>query len=162
MGITGQSTDTDSPYSTRLFVSRLKGADPKEGYEPKPHDLFLRFLAAMRSSSAPPQSSKSGGGAAQHVGNPFWSDRAQLDYVVRQSRPQGLPEQSPETDDLQPLDTTHLGQCVGKGRGQSSAKPVVFTIPPARVLVWNALMMERFFMGSEQKEGFQRSRVNSM
>ena len=76
--------------------------------------------------------SRTSDGDMQKGGNPFWSERAQLDYVVRQSRPQGLPEQSPGTDDLQPLDTTHLGQCVGKGRGQSSAKPVVFTTPPSK------------------------------
>ena len=57
----------------------------------------------------------------------------QLDLAVRARRPQGLPERSPESEGRPIRDEAQqAGQCVGKGRGQASARPC-FVTPPSKV-----------------------------
>eukprot|EP00435_Cladocopium_sp_Y103_P065948 s1206_g28.t1 len=88
----------------------------------------------MRSSSAPPSrplTSGEGGEILQAGGNPFWSEKAKMDHLLKAARPSGLPEQSPGSEGLPISDAAHLGQCVGKGRG-SSSKPM-FVTPPSKV-----------------------------
>eukprot|EP00435_Cladocopium_sp_Y103_P062429 s316_g24.t1 len=105
-----------------------------KGYEPKlPHrsTCVTPGCCAMRSSSAPPKSSDAAGVGVVQDGNPFWSEKAKMDYLLRTSRPQGLPEQSPGSEDCPPvMDAAYLGQCVGKGRGQSSTRQM-FVTPPS-------------------------------
>eukprot|EP00435_Cladocopium_sp_Y103_P053777 s587_g17.t1 len=81
-----------------------------------------------RANSEPPKSS------GDVVVNPFWSQRAQQDAVLRASRPLGLPEQSPALS-AEPLhDDRDAGLCIGKGRGGGLAfgKPNSFETPPSK------------------------------
>ena len=87
----------------------------------------------MRASSEPPVN-KGPTSSNGLVGNPWYSEKAQMESILRASRPQGLPEQSPDPE-REPLrdEGLHAGLCVGKGRGgQASLKPC-FVTPPSKV-----------------------------
>ena len=82
----------------------------------------------MRAASEPPTGKglATGDGVSQVAGNPFYSEKARLECQIHASRPQGLPEQSP---DAAPVGD--VPSCVGKGRGaQSSGK--IFVTPPSK------------------------------
>ena len=87
----------------------------------------------MRASSEPPVN-KGPTSSNGLVDNPWYSEKAQMESILGASRPQGLPEQSPDPE-REPLrdEGLHAGLCVGKGRGgQASSKPC-FVTPPSKV-----------------------------
>ena len=78
-----------------------------------------------RSSSEPPN-------LQAGLVNPLYSERTKHEIALRASRPQGLPEQSPESDVSPLLGEPVAGACTGKGRGgQASGKLLsAFETPP--------------------------------
>ena len=89
----------------------------------------------MRSNSEPPVGKMlSGDGHSLAVGNPWYSEKAQLEHMIRARRLQGLPEQSPASEGV-PIrdDGLHTGLCVGKGRGGQASSKLCFVTPPSKV-----------------------------
>ena len=91
----------------------------------------------MRSTSEPPVGKLPGpsNGSLLVGGNPWYSEKAQMECMLRDRRPQGLPEQSPASAEGVPLrdDGLHTGQCVGKGRGGQASSKLCFVTPPSKV-----------------------------
>ena len=77
-----------------------------------------------RATSAPPS-------GKPLVGNPWYSESNQREYVLRAARPLGLPEQSPVSE-AAPLhdEGRRTMKCIGKGRGTGQAGE--FLTPPSR------------------------------
>ena len=69
-----------------------------------------------RATSAPPS-------GKPLVGNPWYSESNQREYVLRAARPLGLPEQSPVSE-AAPLhdEGRRTMKCIGKGRGKRAQK----------------------------------------
>ena len=60
--------------------------------------------------------------------NPFYSLKTRRDIELQMSRPAGLPEQSPGSDNPPIRDG-----CTGKGRGGSTAALGTFETPPSKL-----------------------------